>query len=135
MTVENFVRIVLTVLQKLKKSPKMPLFIAIFGLNYSVSQIPVIRFQCPCTHRTIIWCRMTIEIFVRTVWTNLGKLGENNSSKTTHRKQLVKNTGRKTRRKATRRKFSGGKLVARKKILSGKYSSNFVIIPCYKVLN
>ena len=45
--------------------------------------------------------------------TNLGKLVENNSSKTTRRKQLVENTRRKTRRKATRRKFSGGKLVAR----------------------
>ena len=44
---------------------------------------------------------------------NLGKLVENNSSKTTRRKQLVENTRRKTRRKATRRKFSGGKLVAR----------------------
>ena len=44
---------------------------------------------------------------------NLGKLVKNNSSKTTRRKQLVENTRRKTRRKATRRKFSGGKLVAR----------------------
>ena len=44
---------------------------------------------------------------------NLGKLVENNSSKTTRRKQLVENTRRKTRRKATRRKISGGKLVAR----------------------
>ena len=44
---------------------------------------------------------------------NLGKLVENNSSKTTRRKQLVENTRRKTRRKATRRKFSGEKLVAR----------------------
>ena len=41
---------------------------------------------------------------------NLGKL---KNSKTTRRKQLVENTRRKTRRKATRRKFSDGKLVAR----------------------
>ena len=34
-------------------------------------------------------------------------------SRKTRRKQLVENTRRKTRRKATRRKFSGGKLVAR----------------------
>ena len=38
---------------------------------------------------------------------NLGKPVENNLSKTTRRKQLVENTRRKTRRKATRRKFSG----------------------------
>ena len=36
------------------------------------------------------------------------QLVENNSSKTTRQKQLVENTRRKTRRKATRRKFSGG---------------------------
>ena len=54
------------------------------------------------------------------------QLVENNSSKTTRRKQLVENTKwktrrkqlventrLKTRRKATRRKVSGGKLVAR----------------------
>ena len=44
---------------------------------------------------------------------NLGKLVENISSKTTRRKQLVENTRWKTRRKASHRKFSGGKLVAR----------------------
>ena len=67
---------------------------------------------------------------------NLGKLVENNSSKTTRRKQLVENTRRKTRPKATRRKFSGGKLVARTdKIISDKYSPNFVITPCYELLN
>ena len=53
------------------------------------------------------------EFLFGVVFTNLGKLVENNSSKTTRRKQLVENTRRKTRRKATRRKFSGGKLVAR----------------------
>ena len=44
---------------------------------------------------------------------SIGKLVENNSSKKTRRKQLVENTRRKTRRKATRRKFTGGKLGAR----------------------
>ena len=39
---------------------------------------------------------------------NLGKLFKNNLSETTRRKQLVENTKRKTRRK-----FPGGKLVAR----------------------
>ena len=40
----------------------------------------------------------------------LGKLVENTSSKTTCRKQLIESTRRRTRRKATRRKFD--KLVA-----------------------
>ena len=57
--------------------------------------------------RLIIWHLRQVHV------ANLGKLVENNSSKTTRRKQLVENTRRKTRRKATRRKFSGGKLVAR----------------------
>ena len=43
--------------------------------------------------------------------TNLGKLVENNSPKTTRRKQLAEIKGRKTRRKATRRKHNSGKLV------------------------
>ena len=42
---------------------------------------------------------------------NLGKLAENNSPKTTRRKQLAKIKGGKTRRKATRRKHNSGKLV------------------------
>ena len=71
--------------------------------------------------------------------TNLGKLVENNSSKTARRKQLVENTRRKTRRKATRRKVLGGKLVARTDINLLRQisydSPNFVIIPCYEVLN
>ena len=61
---------------------------------------------------------------------NLGKLVGNNSSKTTRRKQLAENTRRKTRRKATRRKFSGGKLVAR----TENNVRRFEIIPCYEVL-
>ena len=42
---------------------------------------------------------------------NLGKLVENNSPKTTRRKQLAEIKGRKTRRKVTRRKHISGKLV------------------------
>ena len=67
------------------------------------------KLQVSVFEITRVWkMRKTASSFL-----NLGKLVENNSSKTTRRKQLVENTRRKTRRKATRRKFSGGKLVAR----------------------
>ena len=43
-----------------------------------------------------------------------GKLVEHNSPKTTRRKQLVENKGRKSRRKQTRRIITKSKLVASK---------------------
>ena len=30
--------------------------------------IAAIRFWCHCTHRTLKWCRLTVEKFVRSVW-------------------------------------------------------------------
>ena len=67
--------------------------------------------------------------------TNRGKLVENISSETSRREQVVENTRQKTRRKTTRLKFSGGKLVARTENItsqvSDKYNANFVIILCF----
>ena len=66
------------------------------------------------------------------------KDGRQNESRKTRRKQLIENTRWKTRRKATRRKVLGGKLVARTDINFRQISydsPNFVIIPCYEVLN
>ena len=34
-----------------------------------VSHIPAIRFWCHCIYRTLIWCRIPVENFVRIVWT------------------------------------------------------------------
>ena len=59
---------------------------------------------------------LSIQNFSESRNTRRKQLVENNSSETTRRKQLVENTRRKTRRKATRRKCSGGKLIARTNI-------------------
>ena len=52
-------------------------------------------------------------------------------SRKIRRNELVENTRRKTRREATRLKLSSQV----QKIISDKYSANFVIILCYEVLN
>ena len=76
---------------------------------------------------------------VFTLGRNLGKLVENNSSKTTRRKQLAENNWS---------KILGGKLVEKQlaenapvenssqglKIISDKYSANLVIVLCCQVL-
>ena len=69
MAAENFVRIVWSFRENQKMS-----FLAIFGLILAVSHIPAIRFWCHCTYRTLIWCRMTVENFVRIVWTVFEKI-------------------------------------------------------------
>ena len=59
-----------------QKNSKNGCFLAIFGLILIVSHIPVIRFRCHCTYRTLIWCRMTVKNFVRIVWTVFAKIKE-----------------------------------------------------------
>ena len=74
MTVENFVQIVWTVFEKIKKNRKKTFF-GHFWANFGyVSHIPAIRFGCHCTYRTLICCRITVENFVRIVWTVFEKI-------------------------------------------------------------
>ena len=74
MTVENFVRIVWTVFEKIEKNQKMTFF-GHFWANFGyVSHIPAILFGCHCTYRTLIRCRITVENFVRIVWTVFEKI-------------------------------------------------------------
>ena len=63
------------------------------------------------------------------------QLVENNLSKTTRRKELVENTRRKTCRKASRQNFPAENSSQEQKIISEKYSANFVIVLCCEVLN
>ena len=43
---------------------------AVAVTNYGyVSHIPAIRFWCHCTYRTLIWCKIIVENFVRIAWT------------------------------------------------------------------
>ena len=68
-TVENFVRIVWTVFEKIEKIEKW-LFFGHFWANFGyVSHIPAIRFWCLCTRRGPFRCRMTVQNFVKIVWT------------------------------------------------------------------
>ena len=61
MTVDIFLRIVWTVLAKVKKSRKMAVF-GHFWVNLGyVSHIPAIRIWWNYTQRTITWCRMTTK--------------------------------------------------------------------------
>ena len=63
MTVENFVRIVCTVFEKIKKSRKLAIFCH-FRANFGyVSHIPVLRFWCQCACRGPFGCRMFVQIF------------------------------------------------------------------------
>ena len=69
MTVENFVRIVWTVFEKIEKVEKW-LFFGHFWANFGyVSHIPAILFWCLCTRRGPFGCRMTVQNFVKIVWT------------------------------------------------------------------
>ena len=72
-SVENFVRIVWTIFDKSEKVEKW-LFFGHFWANFGyVSHIPAIRFWCHCTYGTLIWCRISVENFVRIVWTIFDK--------------------------------------------------------------
>ena len=62
--------------------------------------------------RNILSSRLFTKNYpIKLFFKNLGELVTKTSSKITRGKQLVENTRRKTRRKATRRKFSGEKFV------------------------
>ena len=53
-----------------RKKIKKWLFLGHFWANFGyVSRIPAMRFWSHCTYRTLIWCRITVENFVRIVWT------------------------------------------------------------------
>ena len=68
MTVENFVRIVWTV-EKIEKIEKW-LFFRHFWTNFGyVSHIPVIRLQCLWARRGSFGCKMTVQKFMKIVWT------------------------------------------------------------------
>ena len=65
MTVENFVRIV----RRVWENRKMAVF-GHFWANFGyVSHIPVIRFGRHCTRRGPFGCRMTVQTFMKIVWT------------------------------------------------------------------
>ena len=69
---------------------------------------------------------------------NLGKLVENNSSKTTRRKQLAENNwskilGRKLVEKQLAENDPAENSSQEQKIISDKYSANLVIVLCYQV--
>ena len=69
-TVENFVRIVWTVFEKIEKKSKNGCFFGHFWANFGyVSHIPAIRFWCLCTRRGPFGCRMTVQNFVKIAWT------------------------------------------------------------------
>ena len=56
---------------EVEKWPFFDHFWANFGY---VSHIPAIRFWCHCTYRTLIWCTISVENFVRIVWTLFEKI-------------------------------------------------------------
>ena len=74
MTVENFVRIVWTVFEKIEKNRKTT-FLAIFGLILAMflTSQPY-DFDATAHNRTLIWRRITVENFVRIVWTVFEKI-------------------------------------------------------------
>ena len=73
MTVENFVRFVRTVFEKIEKKSKNGCSWAMFGHFWAnfvyVSHIPVILFCCLCARRGPFGCRMTVQIFMKIVLT------------------------------------------------------------------
>ena len=79
-TVENFVLSFESYGQFVRKSKKVEkwVFFGHFWANFGyVSHIPAIRFWCHCTYRTLIWCKITVENFVRIVWTVFEKSEKN----------------------------------------------------------
>ena len=69
MTVGNFVRIVWTVFEKIEKSRKMIVFLAILGVILAMlltSQS--YDFDAIAQKLLLIWRRMTVENFLRMVW-------------------------------------------------------------------
>ena len=76
----KFRSIALTFLEKIERVLNWP-FPGHLGPLLAVCQITDIRFWCHCTHRTLIWCRITVENFVRNRKDNIWKNWK--SSKTT----------------------------------------------------
>ena len=74
MTVQKIVRIVWKVFAKIEKSENCH-FLVIFGLFLALLlKSQSYHFDAICTHRTLIWCRMTVKNFVRIVGTVFEKI-------------------------------------------------------------